>query len=218
MRRKTAVIIIVALLCTMTIISGYEFLGVNIGEFMLDVTYEKRDSVWRSHTLDHFYDTVTIRTSISIPNYATLGNYRVFGYPFWLNVSDWSEGQSVVIMGNPYVISQVSQKWMASQGNTELYYDREAGFLVRIYTDEVDFSGGWPTGYSTSVALGANNLGELESYISGRYLIYDNLLIIGIFAELAIISWLATKKKNSKESGTESADSYTTVNSLSVFK
>ncbi len=45
MQRKTAVMFIVALLCTMTIISGYEFLRVNIGEFMLDVTYEKQHSL-----------------------------------------------------------------------------------------------------------------------------------------------------------------------------
>jgi hypothetical protein len=55
------------------------------------------------------------------------------------------------------------------------------------------------TGYSLDISLGMNNLAEFASYVSGLYLVCDNLLIIGIFAEIAIIDLLLHRKKKKPE-------------------
>jgi hypothetical protein len=202
----------------MTIISAYDFLRVNNEKFMLDVTYDWHKCTWVDRTAVHGYDTITIRTSLLVRAYAILGHYRVNGYPLWLNVSGWSQGQHLKIADSYYEVNKVSQYWKARQYGIDLYYDGESGFLVRIYIDRTSAPDFWPTGYYIDITLGANNLGELASYMSGRYLIYDNLLIIGIFAELAIVNWLVTKRKNAKKPGTESSNSHPTANSLTVLK
>jgi len=218
MRRKTAVIFTVALFCTMSIISVYEFLRVNNEDFTLDVRYDWHRLTWAYTTAIHDYDTITIRTTLLVRGYAILEHYRVYGYPLWVNVSSWSQGQYVKIGGSNYQVAPVFQGWMAHQYVTDLYYDGESGFLLRIYIDETFTQDFRPSGYTIDITLGANNLGELASYISGRYLVYDNLLTIGIFAELAIINWLLIRRKSSEGSGTKLSDSNPTTNSLSVFK
>ena len=224
MKRDIAVIYVVVLLSTMAIISTYQISRANNENFKLDIVYNWHTCTYSSTQRFDSYDTYAIQRSVSIQSYrTTVDDLKVYDYPFWLDVSDWSQDQSVIIGGFSYETTRESQNWNAHRGyggySADLYYDGELGFLVRIYINTMIMANNRDTEYSSiDVDLGTNNLGELAYYASGRYLIYDNLLIIGIFAELAIIDWLVTKRRNSKKLGTESSDSNPTTNSLSVFK
>ena len=224
MKRDIAVIYIVVLLSTIAIISTYQISRANNESFRLDIIYNWHRRTYSSTQLFDIYDSYAIQRSVSIQSYrTTVDHLEVYGYPLWLDVSDWSQGQSVIIGGVSYETTREFQNWKAHRGyadySADLYYDGEFGFLVRISINTMIMANNRDTEYSSiDVDLGMNNLGELAYYASGRYLVYDNLLIIGIFAELAIIDWLVMKRKNSKKPGTESSDLNPTTNSLSVLK
>ena len=211
MQRKTAVLFIVALLCTMTILSTCDIYRVNNEYFELYVSYNWSRTTYYSSQFINEYDTYTIQWSVSVQSYNnTIGNLQVYDYPFWLDVSNWSQNQFVVIRGHSYEITGGPYEWIAHRSYSDvgisLFYIGDLGFLVGIYIDAMTIVDFWPSGYRIDVELGTNNIGELDSYLSGRYLIYDNLLIIGIFAELAIINWLVVKRRNSKGKNAESSN------------
>jgi hypothetical protein len=196
----------IVLLCTMTMISTYQAFRVRSMSFLISAQYDwQRSSAYAQYYTQDEYDTISVNSIVFVENYsAQLDQIQVGDYPFWQNVSTWSDGGTATIYGQGFVLSYLGRYWNAHlQGDNlsiTLEYSGDLGILIRIYIDTMtfDFTSGY-SGYTLAITLGANNLAELSSYVTGLYLVYDNLLVVGIFIEFAILDWLIFHKKKGAE-------------------
>jgi hypothetical protein len=205
-RGRRILIYSIVLLCTMTVISIYQDFRVHNESFLISAQYDwHKSSAFTQYSTQDKYDTIYVSSRVFVENYsAQLDLIRVADYPFWQNVSTWSDGENATIAGNSFVLSYLGRYWNAQRQVANLsiilQYSGDLGILVSIYIDTMTFSfiSGY-SGYTLDITLGANNLAELASYLTGLHLVYDNLLIIGIFVELAILDWLIFHKKKGTE-------------------
>lgn len=208
MRRKTWIIGILVLLSTMYIMTSYEIMRVDNEQFELVIQYDlHKCDTSGSTSFYHTYDSSTIRVMLSVNTYfASISSLYVFGYPVWQDVSEWSEGITVTIGSFSFDISSEYGNWKAHTGDsdtyTSLYYDKGLGILTRSYYDGITLGSFGFHGYSINIDMGPNNVGDLKFYVTGVYLITNNLLLVGIFIEGAIISWIYYRGRRKK--GTKS--------------
>lgn len=176
--------------------------------FLISAQYDwQRSSAYAQYYTQDEYGTISVSSIVFVENYSSqLDQIQVGDYPFWQNVSTWSDGGTIAIYGhNPgFTTSYLGRYWNAHYQEANLSitleYSSDLGILIRIYIDTMtfNFTSGY-SGYTLAITLGANNLAELSSYVTGLYLVYDNLLIVGIFVEFAILDWLIFHQKKVAE-------------------
>ena len=168
----------------------------------------------------HTYSSITINTQVMLESYEiTLGDLNVDSFPLWVDTSYWEEGNDVVIGRHQYSLSLRSNGWRAYREFGDytdyevLYYHKEIGVLLETNTDMMHMSSSSMgfTGYYIRLNIQQNNIDLLASKATGRELIINNVLVVGIITQIAIIQWQfkarSRRKKESNDSSVKQGDS-----------
>lgn len=112
-------------------------------EIHLDLTYEYVHFYNQigSERMNETIETYSISVGVSLDNLSlALGDEEFRGYPVWVNVSMWNEGDTIQLGGQEFMILSSQDRhgfycWVAEdQNGTEIYYHREFGiFLGSFY-------------------------------------------------------------------------------------
>lgn len=82
--------------------------------YTLNIEYEQHTVTGNGLSLNHGYNTIIVNIPIMVDNYeSTLSSYQVGTFPFWVDTSDWAEGENVSISGNLYSVVSETGSYVA---------------------------------------------------------------------------------------------------------
>ncbi|MBY8998265.1 MAG: hypothetical protein KGD60_11060 [Candidatus Thorarchaeota archaeon] len=172
--------------------------------YALNIEYEQHTTTARSYDFDHSYSTIIVNIPIMVDSYgSTLSSIRVGTVPFWIDTSDWVDGETVSISGNLYSIHSQTGKWRAHRSfadfeSENLYYHKELGILIESNTDRISSGSSGFSGFSVEINIQHSNIDGFVARVTGSNVVGNIVLLSAIFTEILIVQWLYTRRQKSK--------------------
>jgi 3D (Asp-Asp-Asp) domain-containing protein len=174
--------------------------------YTLNIEYEQHTTTATagSYSFDHSYSIIIVDISVMVNSYeSTLSSIRVGNFPFWVDTSDWTEGETVSISGNLYSIHSQTGKWRAYRSfadfeSENLYYHKELGILIESNTDRISSGLSGFSGFSVEINIQHSNIDGFVARVTGSNIVGNIVLLSAIFTEVLIVRWLYTRKHKSR--------------------
>ena len=172
-------------------------------EIPLDVEYRVHTCIMSGTNFDHTYTDISIDLMVMVEGYeTTLRDIEVRNIPFWVNITDWTNGEDVDIAGLSCILSIEGNRWKAScdcgSSSCDIYYHMEISVFLEYYFDNSYLDTSGFSGSTTDIRIQQSNLEVFASRVTGRFILYNILLVTGIFGEAAIINKLIQRRRTKK--------------------
>lgn len=203
-RRAVFVLYIILFLLSTTTLSMIQLHINHSTTYSLHIEYQSHTVSSAGYGFDHSYSTIIIDTIVTADNYeSVVGSLRVSIYPFWLDTSDWTDGETRTIAGNLYSIYDERGYWRAhrSWGDFEyedLNYNKALGIFIESHYDGMTLGTGGFSGSDTDITIQHSNIQGFAARVTDSNLVGNIFLLSGVFVEILIIQWAYTKRQSPK--------------------
>jgi hypothetical protein len=201
-RRAVFVLYIVLFLLSTTSLSMIQLHINHSTTYSLYIEYQSHTVSSTGYDFDHSYSTIIIDTEVTADNYeSVVSSLRVSIYPFWLDTSDWVDGETRTISGNLYSIYDEGGYWRAHRSwsdfeSENLHYNKALGIFIEGHNDRMSLGTGGFSGSDTDIEIQQGNIQGFAARVTGNNLVGNILLLSGIFIEVLIIQWAYTRRKS----------------------
>lgn len=205
-RRAVFILYIILFLLSATTVSMIQIHLNTTTSYTLHIEYESHTVTGTGYGFDHSYSTIIINLSVTVDDFeSTLSTLRVSIYPFWVDTSNWIDGEPRTISGNLYSIYSEAGYWRAHRSwsdfeSENLHYHKDLGILIESHNDRMSLDTGGFSGSDTDIEIQHSNIQGFAARVTGSNLIGNMVLISGIFVEILIVQGLYDRRQSSKSS------------------
>ena len=210
-RSRTVIVLYVILFILSVVWVSVIQIGLNQSTaYALDIEYEIHTVDASGLVMDHSYETIRVQLSVMTSSYqSTLGGIRVGSFSFWVDTSDWTAGDTVIINSNLYSILRQSGAWQLHRSlgdyqSENLYYHGVLGIFTGSYTDWMSLSSFGFSGYTIDIEIQQSNIDGFVTRVTGSNVVVEIVLLTFIFTEILIIQGLWKRRRSSTSPVSES--------------
>ena len=170
-------------------------------EYNLNIEYEEHTCTGNGYSLDHSYRTLRINIPIMVRDYeSTLSVFRVGNFPFWVDTSDWAEGERASVSGNLYSIESEVVEWRLNRsfgddGYETLRYNKILGIFIESRTDSLTLGSYGFSGDQVEITIQQSNIDGFVARVTSSNVVGHIVLLTLIFTEILIIHFLWDRRK-----------------------
>ncbi|MFW9974110.1 MAG: hypothetical protein ACFFDQ_02430 [Candidatus Thorarchaeota archaeon] len=203
--RRAVFVLYVILFLLSTITMSMVQISINEStSYKLNIEYEQDTMTAYGFDIDHSSTPIRVDVLIMIDNYeSTLSGFRIGGFPLWVDTSYWTEGETVDILGNLYLISSERGYWKAHRSlgddqSESLYYHKILGIFIERNTDRLTLGTSGFNGYTVNIQIQQSNIDGFVSRVTGSNIAGNVVLLSSIFTEVLIVQRLLMRRKESR--------------------